>query len=324
VILRSSISEMSPLFRRARLMVALAALLVGMHGTASAATLTYVPNDSDLNDLDHHNVYTWKITGVNTLITATGGGTVTGAYLFFDNIRNWDGSANRLFMHLLDTAMNNTSYDMTGSQLSPGSAAFTPGVTSLTPQAGWNGGTQVAYTAQDDNTGTPTSQVDNVAATGTNQYNAPTIGGAASPGQTVLVANGTANTALFNPLLPLNSGSTVNGGRTESWAIGANVALGDTTRSFTSVAEDYKYNFTLAQIVNLNAYIANGGDIAIALDPDCHFFNDGVYLVLTTGGGTTTQAVPEPATLTLMGLGLAGLYMRRRKQQLAAEAAQNL
>jgi len=320
VILRSSISEMSPLFRRVRLMVALAALLIGMQGTASAATLTYVPNDSDLNDLDHHNVYTWKITGINDLITASGGGTVTGAYLFFDNIRNWDSSANRLFMHLLDTAKNNTNYDMTGSQLSPGSAAFTPGVTSLTPQAGWNGGTQVAYTAQDDNSATPKSLVDNVAATGGNVYNAPRIGGSASPGQTVLVATGTANTPLGNVY-----GMSADGlGRSEGWAKGANVALGDTTRSFTTVAEDYKYNFTDAQILNLNAYIANMGDIAIALDPDCHFFNSGVYLVLTTGSGTTTQAVPEPATLTLMGLGLAGMYMRRRKQQLAAKVAQNL
>ena len=297
MILRSSISTMSVLVRRTRLMVAMGALLIGMHGTASAATLTYVPNNTDLQDLDHHNVYSWVVTSVNTAIPS--GQTVTGAYLFFDNIRNWDSSANRLFMHLLDTGLQNATYRLPGSTASPA------------------GGIQYAYTATDDTTAIPTGLVDNFAtATATpTTFNAPTTGSGAT-GQGVLVANGTLNTTLGN-----SSGLSGSGSRNESWASGA---LGDSTHSFTTTAEDYYYNFNAAQIVKLNSYIANGGDLAIALDPDCHFFNDGVYLVLATGGGTTTNAVPEPASLTLMGLGLAGMYMRRRKQQSAAKVAQNL
>ena len=42
------------------------AAVVGAPGTAKAATLTYVPNNTDLQDLDHHNIYTWVISGVNT------------------------------------------------------------------------------------------------------------------------------------------------------------------------------------------------------------------------------------------------------------------
>ena len=295
-------------------MVAVGALLVGMHGTASAATLTYVPNSIDLQDLDHHNVYTWVITGINTQIPT--GQTVTGAYLFFDNIRNWDSSANRLFAHLLDTALTNPTYKLSpGSQVSPGTAAFTPGsvLPSPTP-ASWNGGVQNAYAAADDNSATPTSLIDNAAATAANQYTAPTIGGAI--GQSVLIADGTANTALGT------TATSASGARTEGWLTGA---LGDSSHSFSTTAEDYTYNFTAAQILNLNSYIGNGGDIAIALDPDCHFFNDGVFLVLTTGGGTTTQAaVPEPASLTLMGLGLAGMYAWRRKQAAVKATVQTL
>jgi hypothetical protein len=82
-------------------------------------------------------------------------------------------------------------------------------------------------------------------------------------------------------------------------------------QSFTTTPTDWTYNFTGAQVLALKNYIANGGDIALGLDPDCHFFNQGVTLTLTTGPLST---VPEPASLTLMGLGLAAWYRRRKTQ----------
>jgi hypothetical protein len=74
-----------------------AMLLLGSFGMAGA--ITFYPNPVDIYDLEHSHYYTW---GINWTIPA--GGTILGASLSFENIRNWDGGSNTLFIHLLDTA----------------------------------------------------------------------------------------------------------------------------------------------------------------------------------------------------------------------------
>ena len=74
-------------------------LLVMFALKASAVSFSYAPTPSDLNDLDHHSAYTWRINNINL-----GGATITGATLTFKNIANWDANPNILFIHLLDTA----------------------------------------------------------------------------------------------------------------------------------------------------------------------------------------------------------------------------
>jgi hypothetical protein len=78
-----------------------------------------------------------------------------------------------------------------------------------------------------------------------------------------------------------------------------------------ATTENVIFTFNQTQLAALIAYLNNGSNVAFGFDPDCHFWNNGITLKIYT----SPAAVPEPATMTLLGTGLAGLYYRRRKQQ---------
>lgn len=62
-------------------------------------------------------------------------------------------------------------------------------------------------------------------------------------------------------------------------------------------------------LADLNNYIINDGKFGFGIDPDCHYYNDGITLQITTA------KVPEPSTMLLIisGLiGVAGMRLFRR------------
>lgn len=320
--------RMRSVFSHRRVLLAAIGLVLAMAlpRAASAATLYFyapgavAPNlAGDLGDLDHHNVYTWLIQNVNTLIP--NGTTITGAKLHIDNIYNWDASANRLYLALLNSANTTTNTTTVGvGTLTRLASGTTGGNTALS---------SAVYETVDSTVATPTqanwqddlSRVNTGSPCTTNYSDSSKCLSVA--GQTLIGGSAadttTGDTAIGNYFDTATYTTPSNGSLAEGWAQGTGTGA-DSTHSFGSPTQAPTYDYTLdltPWITNLSGYIANGGDIAIGLDPDCHFFNDGVWLEITTGF-STQSTVPEPASWTLVGLGLAAMYQRMRSKKSAA------
>ncbi|MHC4443118.1 MAG: hypothetical protein ACYTF1_00710 [Planctomycetota bacterium] len=73
--------------------------------------------------------------------------------------------------------------------------------------------------------------------------------------------------------------------------------------------EDWTYNLNASQINTLTNYINNDGRFGLGMDPDCHYFNDGITLTIST-------YIPEPST-ALFGLMTPMLFLLRKRRKAA-------
>jgi hypothetical protein len=73
-----------------------------------------------------------------------------------------------------------------------------------------------------------------------------------------------------------------------------------------AVKNDLAFN---VDVDRFKSYSGDNGWISFGFDPDCHFFNCGVRLEITT----CRQSVPEPSLSALLGFGLLALPFARRR-----------
>jgi PEP-CTERM motif len=229
---------------------------------------------SALTQIDHHNIYTWGFSGISLA-----GKTIASVTIAFNNIYNWDTAVNRLYIDLLDSPTNKSSFASGGTVASVQVNTNSGDV----PQSQWN----------DDFLHINTNP-SGTGGGGTWLY-ALTTNGSAAKG---LVAVGTNQDAEHANDL-------------------GHAGTQDATHSFYGpqaqsgqAPVDYTYTFSTSDLATLATYINNGGDFAFGFNPDCHYYDTDVTVQITLANA----AVPEPTSILMLAtIGFFAVWQIRRR-----------
>jgi PEP-CTERM motif len=112
---------------------------------------------------------------------------------------------------------------------------------------------------------------------------------------------------LDNPALGVSSFYDNQGGGNAFAGQGAVVGTWTDPVGGQATGKNLVFDLGASGLIGLMNQYAADGVMGFGFDPDCHYFNDGVKLEVTT------CPVPEPASFGVLGLGGLLLIRRRRK-----------
>lgn len=289
--------------------------------------------NADMNDLAHGNYYGWSV--ANSDAQALGnelakGFTIQSATLTFKNIWNWDArESDRL-----------NSFLLSGAPPIPGKSETVPVVINGVPQ----GKTVYTYTKTTISTKTNTtgsvpsgyvlaSKVQTGTRNGIPQYlytfKKTTVSTKNNATGIAPAGYSLASSKFVPDMVTLGNGVKLSDNlwtRTDQenptdidWGVESfriQDITGDPANPWDDPlggrASDFDLIYELDE-ASLNALFeyALDGQFGIGIDPDCHYYNDGIYFTVET----VQAPVPEPSTFILLGAGVAvAALMTRRKK----------